>query len=134
MKPSCPTYLKRRFPRCRLDLLTTTTLATAQVCQRWRAVEHTLFKGTYFPTREGMFAADYVKFGQAQTLTNALIIPSPIPPLSNGSSPNIFPTLLHAPFFLYPDQSATLHCSSAKTKEGRHRTKYRGCQCVPLGH
>jgi hypothetical protein len=26
-------------------------------------LEHTLFKGTYFPTWEGMFTADYVNFG-----------------------------------------------------------------------
>ena len=26
-------------------------------------LEHTLFKGTYFPTWEGMFPEDYLKFG-----------------------------------------------------------------------
>jgi hypothetical protein len=26
-------------------------------------LEHTLFKGTYFPTWEGMFSADYFNFG-----------------------------------------------------------------------
>jgi hypothetical protein len=48
-----------------------------------------------------------------------LIIPSPIPPLSNGSRPSqyIFSTLLHADLAVHPGERAKLHHLSVKTKE-----------------